>query len=429
MTTATTYFDDLEARGLLYDASEGARELFIESRSVTGYIGFDPTASSLHVGHLLPILALARLQRAGHNPIALVGGGTGMIGDPSGKTRERQLLTREQVQANVEAIREQLARFLDFEGEHAARLVDNHDWLASLGVIEFLRDVGKHFTVNYMLAKESVARRIEEGGGLSVTEFSYMLLQAYDFLMLSDRYDCVLQLGGSDQWGNITAGIELIRRTRGRAAHGIVLPLVTTASGVKFGKTEAGTVWLDPERTSPFRFYQFWLNTDDRDADHYLKAFTFLPLSEIAGIMAEHVEHAAARGAQRRLAAEVTCLVHGEDGLARAERATAVLFGGRPVRDLTAAELLDVFADVPSTVISRARLEGDGVSAVELLADTGVAASRGEARRLITGGGVYLNGDRVTDPDHRVRAEDAIDGEVLVLRKGKKSNHVVRLVA
>lgn len=429
MTSKTTFFDDLEARGLIYEATEGARELFAESRSITGYIGFDPTARSLHVGSLLPILALARLQRAGHRPIALVGGGTGMIGDPSGKTRERQLLTREQVEENVEGIRAQLARFLDFEGEFAARLLDNHDWLGSLGVIEFLRDVGKHFTINYMLAKESVARRLQDGGGLSVTEFSYMLLQAYDFLVLSDRHDCVLQLGGSDQWGNITAGIELIRRARGRAAYGIVLPLVTTASGVKFGKTEAGTVWLDSELTSPYCFYQFWLNTDDRDAEHYLKAFTFLPLDEIAGIMEDHARNPAARGAQRRLATEVTRLVHGDDGLARAERVTAVLFGGRPVRDLSAAELLDVFADVPSTEMARARLEGEGLSAVELLADTGVAASKGEARRLILGGGVYLNGERVTDPDQRVRTEDAIEGKVLVLRKGKKSNHVVRLVA
>ena len=423
---STSFYDDLEARGLVHGASEGARQLF-EAGPVTAYIGFDPTASSLHVGSLLPILALARLQRAGHRPIALVGGGTGMIGDPSGKTAERQLLTREDVERNVEGLRAQLGRFLEFEGEHGAQLIDNHEWLGSLGLIEFLRDVGKHFTVNYMLAKDSVARRLEQESGLSVTEFAYSLLQAYDFAVLSDRYGCHLQMGGSDQWGNITAGMELIRRTRGRHAHGIVMPLVTTSSGVKFGKTEAGTVWLDPERTSPFRFFQFWLNTDDRDAERYLKAFTFLPLDAIAEVMAEHAQNPAGRAAQRRLALEVTRLVHGGEGVERAERATGVLFGSVAARDLGAAELLDVFADVPSTEMDRARLEGEGMAVVDLLAEAGVASSKGEARRLIQGGGISLNGDRVGAIDQRVRADEAIDGQVLLLRKGKKDNHVVRL--
>ncbi|HET9982181.1 MAG TPA: tyrosine--tRNA ligase [Longimicrobiales bacterium] len=423
----TNFFDELEARGLVQGASEGAREIF-DAGPVTGYIGFDPTASSLHVGSLLPILALARLQRAGHRPIALVGGGTGMIGDPSGKANERPLLTRAEVERNVQGLRAQLSRFLDFEGEFAARLIDNHEWLGSVGLVEFLRDVGKHFTVNYMLAKDSVARRLEHEEGISFTEFAYMLLQAYDFLVLSDREGVTLQMGGSDQWGNITAGMELIRRSRGRSAHGIVLPLVTTASGTKFGKTEAGTVWLDPERTSPFRFYQFWLNTDDRDAEHYLKAFTFLPLPEIAGIMAEQRANAASRAAQRRLAVEVTRLVHGDEGLERAERATAVLFGSRPPQDLPAAELLDVFADVPSTELPRQRLEGDGVPIVDLLAETGVASSKSEARRLLAGGGVYLNGERLSEVERRVTVEDALDGRVVLLRKGKKDNYLVRLV-
>ncbi len=424
---AIDFFDDLEARGLIHSSTEGARDR-LRAGPITGYIGFDPTASSLHVGSLLPILALARLQRAGHRPLALVGGGTGMIGDPSGKSKERQLLTRAQVEENVDGIRAQLARFLDFEGEYAARLVDNHDWLGSLGLIEFLRDAGKHFTVNYMLAKDSVSRRLGQEEGLSFTEFSYMLLQAYDFLLLSDRYGCEFQLGGSDQWGNITAGIELIRRSRGRAAHGIVLPLVTTTSGVKFGKTEAGTVWLDSERTSPFRFYQFWLNADDRDMERYLKSFTFLPLTEIAEILAEQESDPAARTGQRRLAVEVTRMVHGDDGLERAERATGVLFGSRATRDLGAAELLDVFADVPSTELARLRLDGDGLGVIDLLAEAGVASSKGEARRLITGGGVYLNGERLEGPDQRVRAEDAIEGQILLLRKGKKGHHVVRLL-
>ncbi|HVH12100.1 MAG TPA: tyrosine--tRNA ligase [Longimicrobium sp.] len=423
---STSFFDDLQARGLVHTASEGVRQQF-ESGPVTGYIGFDPTAASLHVGSLLQIIALMRLQRTGNNPIALVGGGTGMIGDPSGKASERQLLTRADVERNVQGLRDTLGRFLDFEGPHAAQVIDNHEWLAGLGLIEFLRDVGKHFTVNYMLAKDSVARRIEQEGGLSVTEFAYSLLQAYDYTVLHDRYGCSLQLGGSDQWGNITAGMELVRRTRGHHVHGIVQPLITTSSGVKFGKTEAGTVWLDADRTSPFRFYQFWLNTDDRDAEHYLKAFTFLPLDEIAGTMAEHANNPAARVAQRRLAAEVTRLVHQDDGLARAERATGVLFGSVAAQELPATELLDVFADVPSTDVGRDRLEGEGMPIVDLLAEAGVAASKGEARRLIQGGGVSLNGVRVSSIDQRVRAEDAIDGQVLLLRKGKKDNHVVRV--
>ncbi|NJD09074.1 MAG: tyrosine--tRNA ligase [Gemmatimonadetes bacterium] len=423
----TNFYDELESRGLLHSASESAREA-LGAGPVTAYIGFDPTAASLHVGSLLPILALARLQRAGHLPIALVGGGTGMIGDPSGKTVERQLLTRPQVEENVAGLRGQLARFLDFEGPNPARLIDNHDWLGPLGLLEFLRDVGKHFTVNYMLAKESVARRVEQEEGISYTEFAYMLLQAYDFLTLSDREGCTMQLGGSDQWGNITAGMELIRRMRGRKVHGIVMPLVTTTSGVKFGKTEAGAVWLDPSLTAPHRFSQFWLNAEDADADRYLKYFTFLPVSEIVAITAEQDANPAARVAQRRLAEEVTRLVHGPAGLDRAERATGVLFGKGDVRELDAAELLDVFADVPSTALPRDRLSGDGMALPDLLAETRVASSKSEARRLLTGGGIYLNGERVDFADRRVRGEDAIDGQVLVLRKGRKDNHVVRRV-
>jgi tyrosyl-tRNA synthetase len=421
------FFGELQTRGLIHTASEGVDQALASGR-VTGYIGFDPTADSLHVGHLLQVLSLARLQRSGHTPIAMVGGGTGMIGDPSGKSRERQLLTRAQVEANVVAIRGQLEPFLDFGGSNPARLVDNHDWLGATGLIDFLREVGKHFTINYMVAKDSVARRLEQEHGLSYTEFSYMLLQAYDYLVLSDRFGCSLQMGGSDQWGNITAGIELVRRARGRSAHGIVAPLLTTSSGAKFGKTEEGAVWLDPRRTSPFRFYQFWLNTEDGDVEHYLKAFTYLPLQEIAALMAEHGENPGARPAQRRLAVEVTRMVHGVDGLERAERASGVLFGSGPVRELATAELLDVFADVPSTEIARDRLEGDGIPVLDLAVEAGIASSRGEARRLIAAGGVYLNGERLVLSDDRVRVEDTIGGEVLLLRKGKKENRLIRLV-
>jgi len=421
------FFGDLIARELVHTYSEGVQE-HLSREQVTAYVGFDPTADSLHVGHLYPLLALARFQRAGHRPIAVAGGGTGMIGDPSGKTQERQLLTRAQVEANVERIRQQLAHFLDFGGENPAQVVDNYEWLGSLGLIDFLRDVGKHFTINYMLAKESVARRMEQEEGLSVTEFSYMLLQSYDYLVLSDRFGVTLQMGGSDQWGNITAGMDLIRKTRARQVHGIVLPLVTTATGQKFGKTEAGAVWLDPRRTSPFRFYQFWMNTDDRDVEKYLKGFTFLPVPEIRQVVEEHASDPGARSAQRRLAAEMTRMVHGEDGLARAERATGVLFGSVPAQELGAADLLDVFADVPSTELPAIRLEGEGLPVVDLLTEAGVASSKGEARRLIAGGGVYLNGERLEAAERRVVTNDAIEGQVLLLRKGKRQNHVVRLV-
>ena len=425
---SSEFFDDLQARGLVHAASEGVRD-FLAEGPVTAYVGFDPTADSLHVGHLVQVMAAARLQRAGHRPIVLVGGGTGMIGDPSGRTAERQLLTRAQVEANVAGIRAQLERrFLDFSGPGAALLADNHDWLGGLGLLQFLRDVGKHFTINYMLAKDSVASRLGAEGGLSVTEFSYSLLQAYDFAVLHDRFGCTLQVGGSDQWGNVTSGIELIRRTRGQRVHGIVQPLLTRADGAKFGKTAEGAVWLDPHRTSPFRFFQFWLNAEDASVERYLKTFTFLPVDEVAQVMAEHARDPAARAAQRRLAVEVTRLVHGGDGLARAERATGVLFGSVAAQELPAAELLDVFADVPSTDVPRTRLEGEGMGIVDILADAGVAASKGEARRLIAGGGVSLNGARVTSPEQRVRAEDAIDGQVLLLRKGKRENRVVRLV-
>src|SRR5437762_7252948 len=338
----TNLFDELQWRGLVSEATEHLADAFAKER-VTGYIGFDPTASSLHVGSLLTVMGLARLQRFGHSPIAIVGGGTGMIGDPSGKTQERQLLSREQIEENVAGIRRQLERFLDFDrAGNPARIVNNADWLASFDLLGFLRDTGKHFTVNYMLQKESVNRRLENEAGISYTEFSYLLLQARDFVELFDRFGCTLQLGGSDQWGNITAGIDLIRRTRARRAHGLVMPLVTTASGVKFGKTESGTVWLDPARTSPFKFYQFWLNTDDRDVIPYLKFFTFLDRDTIEAVDATGREAPGKREAQRLLAREMTTLVHGGEQMARAERASSVLFG-EDITTLSADDVLSVF--------------------------------------------------------------------------------------
>lgn len=420
-------FDELSWRGLVYGATEGVEKHLAENR-VTLYIGFDPTASSLHVGSLLQILNLARMQRHGHTPIALVGGGTGMIGDPSGKSHERQLLTDEQVAENLAGLREQLGRFLDFDaGDNAARLVDNGEWLRSLHTVDFLRDVGKHFTVNYMLAKESVKRRLEQEEGISYTEFSYLLLQSYDFLVLHDRFGCTLQMGASDQWGNITSGTELIRKLRQERAFGLVSPLVMSATGVKFGKTEAGTIWLDAERTSPYRFYQFWLNTVDDDVVKYLRFFTFLDRGEIDQLAAAHAEAPERREAQRRLAAEVTALVHGRDAVTRAERSSRLLFGGE-LEEHAASEILEVFDDVPSTELPGERFGGDGLSLTELLTETGLAPSKGAAKRLIRDGGVYLNNRRIRDERRRIENGDFLDGELLVLRKGQKKYHLVHLL-
>jgi tyrosyl-tRNA synthetase len=423
---ANDVFAEFEWRGMVYEGTEGVRDVLAREK-VTCYIGFDPTASSLHVGSLLPLMALARLQRFGHSPIAIAGGGTGMIGDPSGKTAERQLLSLEQIDENLKGIRAQIERFLDFDTpSNPARIVNNADWLATISMMEFLRDVGKHFTVNSMLAKESVKRRIESEDGISYTEFSYSLMQAYDFLQLFDRHGCTVQMGGSDQWGNIVAGADLIRKLRGARAHGLVMPLVTTAAGVKFGKTEAGAVWLDPVRTSDFQFYQFWLNTDDRDALKYLKFFTFLTEDQVKALESELAAAPEKRVAQRELAREVTTLVRGAEALARAERASAILFGGS-MADARADEVLEVFADVPSTEIDAERFASPGIAVAEVMATTGLASSKGEAARLIKGGGVYLNDARVTDERGRITLEQAIDGRLLVLRKGQRSRHVVRI--
>jgi tyrosyl-tRNA synthetase len=416
-------YDELKWRGLVYDATEGVQDVLARER-VVGYIGFDPTASSLHVGSLLVMMTLAHLQRQGHSSIALVGGGTGLIGDPSGKTVERQLLTLERVEENVRGIRAQLARFLDFDSAtNPARLVNNADWLTKLGAIEFMRDVGKHFTVNAMLAKESVKRRTESEDGISYTEFSYSLLQAYDYLVLHDQFGCTLQMGGSDQWGNITAGMDLIRRVRGGKAHGLVMPLVTTASGTKFGKTEAGTIWLDPALTKPYEFHQFWLNVDDRDAVKYLKFFTFLEEATITALEAATAREPERREAQRTLASEVTALVHGAEAVREAESAAEKLFKG-DLRSMSEGELLQVFSSVPS---SETPYRSDGWLVTEFLASNAVTTSKGEAVRLIKGGGIYVNGQRVVDEKSRVSPSDAMHGRYFVVRKGKKDNFLVRV--
>ncbi|MBI3483939.1 MAG: tyrosine--tRNA ligase [Acidobacteria bacterium] len=418
--------EDFRWRGIVYNVSEGL-EALAERERLTGYIGFDPSAASLHVGSLLPVMALARFQKYGHRPIAIVGGGTGMVGDPSGKSAERPLLSLEQIEENLQGLRNQLEPLLDFHAaENAALIVNNADWLAPISLMDFLRDTGKYFTVNYMLNKESVKRRLDSEDGISFTEFSYMLLQAYDFLQVFDRYKCVLQMGGSDQWGNITAGMDLIKRLRRAQAHGLVFPLVTTATGSKFGKTESGTVWLDPKLTSPFRFYQFWYNTDDRDAGTYLKFFTWLSRAEIEELENTLQTAPQERRAQIRLAREVTRQVHGETALERAEKASRALFG-EEISALTPEELLDVFQEAPSTRVERARLHGKGMSIVDLSVLAGLAASKGEARRLLDGGGVYLNNRRIGEANTPVSVQDALHGRFLVLRRGQKEFRLVEL--
>ena len=418
--------DTLAARGMLEQiTNQDALRTLLAAPGASIYIGFDPTADSLHVGHLLPALILAHFQRAGHRPIALVGGATGMIGDPSGRATERQLLTPDMVAANAGAIRRQLERFVSFEGENAASIVDNAEWTAPISHLEWLRTVGKHFTVNYMLAKESVRRRLEDREhGISYTEFSYMLLQANDFLHLFRSRNCRIQGGGSDQWGNITAGTDLIRKVCGEEAYGITFPLLSTSSGEKFGKSAGNAVWLDPQRTSPYQFYQFWMRTEDADVDRFLKLFTFLDLEETGAIMTEHQAAPERRAGQRRLASEVTRLVHGDEGLERARRASEVLFGSE-IAGLSDRDLQDVFADVPSCVLERGRLEV-GIRIPDLMVQCGAARSKGEATRLAQAGGVYLNNRRVEGAEAVVRPEHLASESTLVLRSGKKSYYLIR---
>ena len=420
-------FEELQWRGMVYDKIDGVQAM-LANEKVTVYNGFDLTADSLHVGHIVPLIALARLQRFGHHPIALAGGGTTMIGDPSGKKSERSLLPVETIREYAEAIKGQLAHFLDFESKiNPAKVLNNADWLTSLNMIEFMRDIGKNFTVNYMLAKDSVRTRLEREEGLSFTEFTYMLLQSYDFLYLYDHYGCRLQTGGSDQWGNITAGVELVRRMRAEQVYGMVYPLITKADGTKFGKTEGGSVWLDPNRTSPYRFYQFWLNTEDKDVVNYLKYFTFLEHPVIDDLAAAVVERPEAREAQRKLAGVMTATVHGETALARADQASQALFGG-DISGLSAAEISDIFSDVPSCELPKTQLEGAGLPVADLLVTAGVAKSKGEARRSLQEGGIYMNNNRVSGENPAAGLGDMLEGQFIVLRKGKKNYTLVKVI-
>ena len=431
-TMTHTLLDELRWRGLLYQHTEGVAGL-LQRGVASGYVGFDPTAASLHVGNLVPIMALVHLQRSGHRPIALVGGGTGLIGDPSGRDSERALLSVEQVDANVRGIRAQLERFLNFEdtGNNgtAALLVDNADWLRTLRTVEFMRDVGKHFTVNIMLQKESVKSRLD--GGISYTEFSYMLLQAYDFLELHRRYGVLLQLGGSDQWGNITAGIELIRRTEGAEAQAATLPLVTTASGAKFGKSVSGAIWLDPSLTSPYEFYQFWLNVDDRDVGRYLRYFTLLSREEIESLDQATEARPERREAQQTLARDLTSRVHGEDALRAALEVTGFLFGGLDPASLSPAALEVLSSEAPFVEVKEAAVSdgAQGMDVLKLLVASGLAASNGAARRLLEQGGVSMNRRKLGAQNRYIDASAVLlHGSYVILGKGKRDYAVVRVL-
>jgi tyrosyl-tRNA synthetase len=417
---------ELEARGLLFDVSDrdGLADL-LANGPVTFYCGYDPTGVSLHVGSLVPLSLMRHLALGGHRPIGLVGGSTGMVGDPTGRSEERNLLDEATLEKNIVGIRSQLERLLG----GSVTMVNNADWTRPVSVLDFLRDVGKYMTVNYMLAKESVKSRIESRDqGISYTEFSYMLLQAFDFVHLAEHHDCRLQLGGSDQWGNITCGIELQRKMGREPIFGLVGPLLTTASGGKFGKTAAGTsVWLDREMTSPYRFYQYWINTEDADVERYLKMFTVIPLEEIGQIVTEHEKDPGRRSAQRRLAQDVTVWVHGEDSARAAEAASEILFGGTITKD-TPAEALELLAEeTPSTDVPKKTIE-EGWPIVDALVATGLAKSKGAARRVLEQGGVYINNERCDDPERRLVAGDATAGAIIVLRSGKKTYHLARVV-
>ncbi len=426
------FVDELKWRGMVHSMIPGTEELLSGGKMVTAYLGIDPTADSLHIGHLCGVMMLRHFQRAGHKPLALVGGATGMIGDPSGKSQERNLLNEATLRHNHEAIKAQLARFLDFDSDapNRAELVNNYDWMKEFSFLDFAREVGKHITVNYMMAKDSVKRRLngEARDGLSFTEFTYQLLQGYDFLHLYRHKGCRLQMGGSDQWGNITTGTELIRRTDGGEAYALTCPLITKADGGKFGKTESGNVWLDAARTSPYKFYQFWLNVSDADAEKYLKIFTFLTQDEIAALADEHAGDPGRRPMQKRLAEEVTVMVHGRDAYNAALDASQILFSnnaGEQLRRLDEQTLLDIFEGVPTFEIDAARLEA-GIPVLDMLAvETGVFSSKGEARKMIQGNGLSINKDKYTDPNGTITSQHLLNGRYILVQRGKKNYFLI----
>jgi tyrosyl-tRNA synthetase len=423
-----TIVDVLTERGFIEQITDTGLKEAAGTQSLKCYVGFDPTARSLHLGHVIPVMGLAHFQRMGHVPIVLIGGGTGMIGDPSGKTAERQLLSKEDVEGNAQRLQTQLSKFFSFAGPHAALLLNNADWLLPLTLVDFLRDIGKHFSINAMIAKESVRWRLEERGqGISFTEFSYMLLQAYDFYHLYEYHGCSVQAGGKDQWGNITAGIDLIRRMSGGSAHGITFPLLTTASGVKIGKTEGAEgnemIWLDPEMTSPYRMYQYWINTDDRDAIKFLKLFTFLELTEIAELEESLKQDPGKREPHRVLAFEFTKLAHGEKTARAVREASEILFGGE-VREISKDVFDQLAKEVPSTTFCKGRLQS-GVLLVDIFLETKLAKSKRAARDLISQGGAYVNNVAWRDVEARVDLNQVLSGRAVLLRSGKRTYHLL----
>lgn len=426
------FVEELRWRGMIHDMMPGTEELLMKEMT-SAYVGIDPTADSLHIGHLVGVMMLRHFQRAGHRPIALVGGATGMIGDPSMKSAERKLIDEDTLRHNQEAIRKQLAKFLDFESDapNAAKLVNNYDWMKEFSFLDFIRDVGKHITVNYMMAKDSVKKRIsgESGEGLSFTEFSYQLIQGYDFTYLYQHEGCRLQMGGSDQWGNITTGTELIRRTLGGEAYALTCPLITKADGGKFGKTESGNIWLDPKYTSPYKFYQFWLNVSDADAAKYIKIFTSLTKEEIAALEEEQAAAPHLRPLQKRLAEEVTCMVHSREAYESAVEASAILFGNATKEALTKLDedtLLALFEGVPSATLPMDKINGEGINILDLLADeAGMFPSRGELRKLLKSGGVSINKEKVESEGMVLTSSDLLAGKYILAQKGKKNYFLI----
>ena len=425
-----TLVEELKWRGMVHDIMPGTEEL-LSREMVTAYVGIDPTSDSLHIGHLVSVMLLRHLQAAGHKPIALVGGATGMIGDPSGRSEERNLLEETTLRHNQECIKKQLGKFLDFQSDkpNAAEMVNNYDWMKEFSFLEFIRDVGKLITVNYMMAKDSVKKRLETG--LSFTEFTYQLVQGYDFLYLYQHKNCKLQMGGSDQWGNIVTGTELIRRKTGGEAYALTCPLITKSDGGKFGKTERGNVWLDPEKTSPYSFYQFWLNVSDQDAEKYIRIFTFLTVEEINQLIREHLAVPHLRLLQKKLATEVTTMVHSKDDLNAAIEASEILFGKgttETLRKLDESTFLSVFEGVPMFEV-KSEILAKGISLSDLLAaETEVFASKGELRRMVSGGGLSVNKEKTDDPERIITASDLLNNKYLLVQKGKKNYYLVKSI-
>ena len=421
---------ELRWRGLIQDIIPGTEEALLKE-PISGYVGFDPTADSLHIGSLIPIIVLVHMQKYGHKPIALVGGATGMVGDPSGKSEERNLLSKEVLDHNVAAVKQQLSKFLDFSTgkENAAEMVNNYDWFKDISFLDFIRDVGKHISVNYMMAKDSVKKRLEGENGMSFTEFTYQLVQGYDFYWLYENKDCKLQFGGSDQWGNIVTGTELIRRKAGGEAFAFTCPLLTKSDGSKFGKTEKGNIWLDPAKTSPYTFYQFWLNTADADAERFLKVFTFLSEKEIKDLVEQHKGNEHQRILQKKLAEELTCFVHSRKDYEFAVKASTILFNNDTaeiLKELNEDQLLQVMEGVPSVEIEAQQLEN--LDLVSLLAETKILPSKGEAKKMLAGGGISINKEKVVSADEKINSDKLLNGKYLLVQKGKKNYYLLKVI-